>query len=63
MDVIRDGKIVPELLDVFQLIKDHNAVLGTAHISPEEAFVVVEAARNAGVKNIVITIRSGGSWT
>ena len=55
VEVIRDGKIVPELLDVFQLIKDHNAVLGTAHISPEEAFVVVEAARNAGVKNIVIT--------
>ena len=47
--------MVPELLDVFKLIKDHDAVLGTAHVSPEEAFVVVEAARNAGVKKIVIT--------
>lgn len=28
VDVIRDGKIVPELSDVFGLIKDHNAVLG-----------------------------------
>ena len=37
------------------LIKEHNAVLGTAHVSPEEAFIVVEAARNAGVKNIVVT--------
>lgn len=55
VDVLRDGKIVPELKDVFQLVKDHDAVLGTAHISPEEAFVVVEAARNAGVKKIVIT--------
>lgn len=55
VDVIRDGKIVPEIHDVFQLIKDHDAVLGTAHISPEEAFYVVEAARDAGVKNIVIT--------
>lgn len=55
VDVVRDGKIVPELKDVFHLIKDHNAVLGTAHISPKEAFIVIEAARDAGIKNIVLT--------
>lgn len=55
VDIVRDGKVVPELLDVFQLVKDHNAVLGTAHCSPEEAFIVVEAARKAGVKNLVVT--------
>lgn len=55
VDVVRDGKVVPELEDVFRLVKDHNAVLGTAHVSPEEAFVVVEAARRAGVKNLVVT--------
>lgn len=55
VDVIRDGKVVPELLDVFKLVKDHNAVLGTAHISPEECFIVVEAARAAGVEKIVVT--------
>ena len=55
VEVVRDGKIVPELNDVFTLIKDHDAVLGTALFSPAEAFIVVEAARNAGVKNIVIT--------
>lgn len=31
------------------------AVLGTAHIAPEEIFTVVEAARDMGVKNIVVT--------
>ncbi len=55
VDVVVDGKVVPELVDIFKLINDHNAVLGTAHVSPEEAFVVVEAARKAGVKNIVVT--------
>lgn len=55
VDVVRDGKVVPELLDVFQLIKDHNAVLGTAHVSPEDAFIVVEAARKAGVEKVVVT--------
>lgn len=55
VDIVRDGKVVPELEDVFRLVKDHKAVLGTAHVSPEEAFVVVEAARKAGVENLVVT--------
>ena len=45
VDVIRDGKLVPEMYDVFQLIKDFDVVLGTAHISPQECFRVVEAAK------------------
>ena len=55
VEVIRDGKIVPELQDIFQLIKDSDVVLGTGHLSPEEIFRVVEAARNAGVRKIVVT--------
>ena len=55
IELVRDGKVVPELLDVFRMIKDYNVVLGTAHVSPEEAFVVIEAARDAGVKKIVVT--------
>lgn len=55
VDVIRDGKIIPELYDVFKLIKDFDVVLGTAHISPEESFRIVEAAKAAGIKKIVIT--------
>ena len=47
--------MIPELKDVFRLVRDYDAVLGTAHVSPEEAFTVVEAARDAGVKKIVIT--------
>ena len=55
VDVIRDGRPVPELLDIFRLIKDHDAVLATANISPEEAFIVTEAARDQGIRKIVIT--------
>ena len=55
IELVRDGKVIPELKDVFRLVRDHDAVLGTAHVSPEEAFTVVEAARDAGVKKIVIT--------
>ena len=55
IQLIRDGKVIPELETVFRLVKDYDAVLATAHVSPEEAFVVVEAARKAGVGKIVIT--------
>ena len=53
--VTENGTIVPELKDIFQLVKDHDAVLATAHISPEECFIVCEAARAAGVKKLVVT--------
>ncbi len=55
VEVVRDGKIMPELMDIFRLVREYDAVLGTAHVSPEEAFIVVEAARDAGVKKIVVT--------
>lgn len=52
---VKDGKIVPELKTVLELIRDYDAVLETGHISPKECFIVAEAARNAGVKKVVIT--------
>ncbi|MBE6004993.1 MAG: hypothetical protein E7232_13115 [Lachnospiraceae bacterium] len=55
IELVRDGKVIPELKDVFNLIRDYDVALGTAHISPVEAFVIVEAARDAGVKKIIIT--------
>ena len=55
IDIVLGWKVVPALNEIFKMIKDYDAVLGTAHVSPEEAFVVIEAARNAGVKKIVLT--------
>ena len=53
--VLRDGKPIPELLSIFRLCREYDAVLGTAHLSPAECFTVVEAARAAGVRKIVVT--------
>ena len=55
VEVIRDGKPVPELKDIFRLVNEYDVVLATAHLTPEESFIVVEAARNAGVRKIVVT--------
>ena len=49
------GNLLPELLGIFSLIKAYDAVLATGHISPEEIHCVVDGARNAGVRKIVIT--------
>lgn len=55
VEVVRDGKIVPELKEVFRLIHEYDAVLGTGHVSPAECFTVVEAAKDAGLSKIVVT--------
>lgn len=55
VEVTKNGKILPELKSVLQLVKDHGAVLGTGHISPTECFIVAEAAKNMGIDKIVVT--------
>ena len=55
VSVVKDQKIVEPLKDVFNLVRDYDVALGTGHISPSEIFTVVEAARDAGVKKIIVT--------
>jgi len=55
VDTVVNGRVVPPLKDVLKLIAEHNAILGTGHLSPEDIFVVVEEARKLGVGKIVIT--------
>lgn len=55
VEVVRNGKVVPELKEVFELIRENDGVLGTGHISPEECYPVIETARDMGVKKIVVT--------
>ena len=40
---------------MLQLVKDHDVVLGTGHISPEECFLVVEEAKKMGIDKVVVT--------
>jgi len=49
------GRVVPEIVQIIELIAKNNIALGTGHISKEEAKAVVEEARRAGVKKILLT--------
>jgi hypothetical protein len=50
-----DGAILPETRDVLGAIAKHGMVLATGHLSTAEIFAVVDAAFEAGVRDVVVT--------
>lgn len=50
-----DGRPLPELVEVLRVVARHQLVLATGHLSRDEIFAVVEAARSAGVRCVVVT--------
>jgi hypothetical protein len=50
-----DGKPTPEARLVIEVVAEHGMVLATGHLGRDELFAVVEAARAAGVENVVVT--------
>lgn len=53
--VERDGRAVPELVTVLELVAAANAVLATGHLTGPELRVVVGEARRRGVSRILLT--------
>lgn len=49
------GKLRSEVHEVLELVAEHDAILGTSHLSPREIVVLVPAARAAGVEKVNIT--------
>ncbi len=55
IECLDGGKVVAPLKEIFRLIKDYDAVLGTGHLAPEEIFPVVDQAKSMGLDKIVVT--------
>lgn len=53
--VAKDGKPVPEVVEVIGIIAKHNLVLETGHSSPAECLMLVREGVRQGVKSIVVT--------
>ncbi len=49
------GRPLPELLEVLRVVARHRLVLATGHLSRDEIFTAVEAAKLIGVPCVVIT--------
>src|SRR5215510_7358621 len=48
-----EGKLLPEVNEILDLVLRYDMLLGTGHISFAEALAVVEAAKAKGIKRIV----------
>ena len=53
--VVEDGAPVEGLVEVFSLVAEHDLVLAMGHSSPEEVLLLIPVAREAGVRNILVT--------
>lgn len=53
--ILEDGKLKKSVYDILDIIKHHDLVLATAHLSPAEIFSLVKAARELNIHKIVIT--------
>lgn len=54
VEVSRDGKLLPEVLQVLKVVAKYDLGLSTGHVSAEEALMVIRAAKEAGVKKIYV---------
>src|SRR5688572_6905622 len=52
--VSRNGALLPEVLEVLKVTAKHNLGLSTGHVSPEEALMLIRAAKAAGVNNLYV---------
>jgi hypothetical protein len=51
----KEGKLKPEVNEVIKLVAEHNAILGTCHLSPKEIVALVKEASTLGVRKVVVT--------
>jgi len=55
LQVLENGKLTNEAEAVLAAIKDHDLILETGHLSPEEVLALVARAREMGIGKIVVT--------
>jgi hypothetical protein len=55
ISAVCEGEITPEAAEVFGLVAQYDAILGTCHQSYDELKIIIPAARKLGVKKILLT--------
>lgn len=53
--VAKDGKLLPEVVQVISIIAKNKLVLETGHSSPQEALMLIREAKRQGVQSVVVT--------
>ena len=55
VSVSKNGRLLPEVMEVIQLVAKHQLTLETGHSSAADGLLIVHAARQAGVQHVVVT--------
>jgi hypothetical protein len=53
--VSRDGELLPEVLEVLDLIAAHGLTLATGHVTPAETLAILAQARERGSTRLIVT--------
>lgn len=49
------GRVIPEMRKILKRVAKADVILSTGHVSPQEALAVVKAAKEEGVRRIMVT--------
>jgi hypothetical protein len=55
VSVVKDGRLLPEVQEVIDLVAKHGLTLETGHSSAEEGLMIVREARRRGVRHVIVT--------
>jgi uncharacterized protein DUF6282 len=55
VSVVKEGRLLPEVQQVIDLVAKHGLTLETGHSSAEEGLMIVREARTRGVRHVVVT--------
>jgi hypothetical protein len=60
--VSKDGKLVPEVLQILAIAAKNNLVIETGHSSPAECLLLIKEAKRLGVRHVMVThaLTNGG---
>lgn len=53
--IAKDGRLLPEVLEVLALAAKYDLLLETGHASAEESLLIVREAKRLGVRHVVVT--------
>ena len=53
--VSMNGELLPEVLEVIELIAEHGLTLATGHVTSDEALSILRVARARGVERMIVT--------
>ena len=53
--IIQNGSPVPDILEIFSLVAEHDLLLATGHSAPEEVIALIPEAKHLGVQRILVT--------